>query len=409
MSTQLFEAFNYIDDRFLEKCEKRSRKPFGYSIAACLLLVGVGLGIYLAKPQDPQISIHTLYPAEQFVISYTQIDENKFHTDRGPNYFALFAEKLSEDTLERMLPPLGDDTVKAFGHADFMNGTGEIEWVELTLEKPKLPPIQIHLYKRNLFFHNFDEVVPSRVAGEDGVDVYATEGRSEKGVALGLNFCLNENLFVSVNCFADLDKEEASKQLLQDIVAAYVLKKRDLSIADISPTLDWTQYFVDSEVSFEEANEDEQFGKFFLKELPIGFTKESITRTNHPYIGNNLSGLWYNGLKELRWQVTFFNKDDNDRVVSPAEKEKYNLSLYPIPRADSVPESLWRVVNHPIFRAEELTLEMVQARSYTVQDTGDVDGSRMHFSVMYNDDIVVEVSAKGVSSEWVYNQLQKLK
>lgn len=117
-----------------------------------------------------------------------------------------------------------------------------------------------------------------------------------------------------------------------------------------------------------------------VQELPEGFTEESIRRykdQNNDY----LSGLWTRG--------------------------NYNLALYPIPRAESVPEELREIVDNPIFDATELTLEAVYMRAYKVEDAGDIDGWRMVFSVKYGD-VIVEIRTKGVEPEWVYEQLQMI-
>ncbi len=408
MNMQLLESLSYIDDRFLENCEKKPAKRIALSVAACLVMVALGLGLFFHQPPDPTIDILTLYPAEQFVITYNQVDENSFHGDRAMKYFALFAEPLSSEKVDELLPLLADDTTVRWGHASFLMGTGEVEMADLTLTKPSLPQVQVRLMKRNLFLHNFDEITPSRIAGENGIDVYAIEERSDKGIALSISFCLNEKMYVNINSFTQSETEDETKRWLQDIVAAYVLRGRELTIEGISPQKDWTVYFIDKELTFEEAKKDRQFGKYFLQEAPDGFVKESFNRTQHPNIGNVLLGLWYKDLNELRWEVRFLNKNDERRIVAPSEKEKYDLSLYPIPRADSVPENLREVVDNPIFRAKDLTLDLVQARAYSVSDAGDVDGPRMHFSVLYDDNFLVEVSAKGISPEWVYQQLKAI-
>ena len=90
------------------------------------------------------------------------------------------------------------------------------------------------------------------------------------------------------------------------------------------------------------------------------------------------------------------------------DKKNYDLSRYPIPRADSVPDELREIVNDPIFEAEELTLEAVYCRAYKVSDAGDTDGWRMRFSVRFGD-VIVSVSAKGVEPEWIYQQLFHLR
>ena len=90
-----------------------------------------------------------------------------------------------------------------------------------------------------------------------------------------------------------------------------------------------------------------------------------------------------------------------------ADKKNYDLNLYPIPRAESVPDELCQVVNDPIFAIEELTLEVVQTRAYYVDEAGDSGGCRMQFSVKYGDKIV-SITAKGVQPQWLYDQLKAL-
>lgn len=50
---------------------------------------------------------------------------------------------------------------------------------------------------------------------------------------------------------------------------------------------------------------------------------------------------------------------------------------------------------------------MVKARSYTVNETGDTDRYRMNFSVLCEDTAVRSIS-RGVSPEWIYEQLASL-
>jgi len=109
----------------------------------------------------------------------------------------------------------------------------------------------------------------------------------------------------------------------------------------------------------------------------------------------------------LSWVVTPYTEEDVPRLTSVDDKKNYDLSLYPIPRADSVPDELREIVDNPIFSAEELTLEAVYCRAYKVDDAGDTDGWRMIFSVKYGD-VIVSVSTKGVEPEWLYQQIVDL-
>lgn len=99
--------------------------------------------------------------------------------------------------------------------------------------------------------------------------------------------------------------------------------------------------------------------------------------------------------------------DDKPRITSTEQTENYDLSLYPIPHAQSVPAELRKIVTDPIFRIEELTREVVMTRAYKVNDAGDTSGYRMRFSVLYGD-ILVVVNIKGADPESVYNMLLSL-
>lgn len=162
----------------------------------------------------------------------------------------------------------------------------------------------------------------------------------------------------------------------------------------------------DETMTMEEARSSEPFGGYLLSEAPSGFSLETIRRYEDEKI-NYLSGLWTKGegsFDEISWRVSFYDETMESRVTSVDDTRNYDLNLYPIPLADSVPEELFEVVDHPIFNIEELTLEAVSRRAYSIDEIGDTDGIRMSFGVRYGD-IVVEVTTKGVSPEWIYERL----
>lgn len=151
-------------------------------------------------------------------------------------------------------------------------------------------------------------------------------------------------------------------------------------------------------LTHEQALEDELFGSLFPFSAPEGFTAEAISRND-----DSLAGLWSDGYRELYWVVRAWEDADTARVTAASDTENYDLSLYPIPRADSVPEALREIVDDPIFDAGELTQAVVDARTYT----GDEGYACLHFSVKYGE-LLVTVRAKGVDPAWVYAQLAAL-
>lgn len=164
--------------------------------------------------------------------------------------------------------------------------------------------------------------------------------------------------------------------------------------------------FIDKAMTLEEAQRSQPFGGYLPAEAPSGFTAETIQRYQDEN-DNYLYGLWTKGegsFDEISWRVSFYDETMENRMTSVDDTKNYDLSLYPFPLADSVPEELFEVVDHPIFSIGELTLEAVSRRAYSVRENGDTSGTRMSFGVCYGE-VVVEITTKGVSAEWVYEQL----
>ena len=163
--------------------------------------------------------------------------------------------------------------------------------------------------------------------------------------------------------------------------------------------------FKDQVLTLAQGLSDPDFGAYLPIEPPAGFEEESIRRymdQKHDY----LSGLWTKGYHELRWKVSRFNEEAEKRLTHIGDTENYDLSLYPIPRAESVPSHLQEIVDNPVFYAEELTEAAVMARASLLAESGEAPAQHTVFSVKF-DDIVIEVRTKGVDPLWIYQQLQQ--
>ncbi|MCI8304414.1 MAG: hypothetical protein HFF52_07285 [Lawsonibacter sp.] len=85
-------------------------------------------------------------------------------------------------------------------------------------------------------------------------------------------------------------------------------------------------------------------------------------------------------------------------LVSPDQPETYDLSLYPIPWCDSVPKEHRETVNSPAFRAEDMSLEIVEARGRE-HDTG---GLTYSFDVLHPDGTLVSYRCDGMTAQQVW-------
>lgn len=110
---------------------------------------------------------------------------------------------------------------------------------------------------------------------------------------------------------------------------------------------------------------------------------------------NALLVNWTKGMGYIDWRISVLDDNEKTRITSVTDTKNYDLSLYPIPRANSVPNELREIVDNPIFLIDELTLDVVQARTY---EAADELGQRMRFGVLYGD-ILVEINVKDVSSD----------
>ena len=200
-----------------------------------------------------------------------------------------------------------------------------------------------------------------------------------------------------------LEQAKTDFQYVLECFAAYDEGKPDLSVVKPEEIPELMEKMF---ATLSEARTEADFGRYLPTELPDGFGESAIRRFSFQN-SNYLSALWSRGLDDLTWVVSPYTEADSQRLTDVNQKENYDLSLYPIPRADSVPDELREIVDNPIFEVEELTLDAVYARAYRIHDSGDTDGWRMKFTVRYGD-ILVSVTAKGIEPEWLYRQLKQL-
>jgi hypothetical protein len=206
--------------------------------------------------------------------------------------------------------------------------------------------------------------------------------------------------------YAELGGAEAEKETLKEEFTMLIGALIKGGTADISVFHPAIPELRNDRLSLDEARTDADFGEYLPQNVPSRFTFESVVRFINQK-SNYLSALWINGMGNIHWRVSPLEEDDKVRITSVADTKNYDLALYPIPRAESVPRELREIVENPIFRIEELALDTVRARTYEAQDTGDISGPRMRFSVLYGDTLV-ELNVKGASAEEIFDILQQI-
>ena len=451
---ELLDRMNLVDPAYVEAADQLPKKKkqtvikWG-ALAACLCLALVGAallpklqnapalgpdpapvpapGEVILREEEPEAYPEhpILHPGEEGYVepepSPEEPDEREHPLDPGTFLFneptaamdicrayipGCFTEELDETELAAVTPDRLAAGMTLSGFARF-DGEGRFLSVSLTVQIPSFSnPLSV-------VFEKGEPLICYVVEGGEAIStVNGTELRLYQGSYDEENHWLQAygsmgEYAITVSYDAvGISLEQAQNDLIT-VLHCFTYKEPDFSAI----TAEYIPPYIFEELTFAEAQADPDFGAYLPTDLPEGFAEERFHRHMEQNV-NYLSGLWSKGwgsdYGELRWEITFFDESKQQRLTAAANTQNYDLSLYPIPRADSVPEELREIVDNPIFLAEELTLEVVQARAYKVQDAGDSHGWRMAFSVKY-DDIVVEVCSKGIDPQWVYDQLAALR
>ncbi|MBD5529941.1 MAG: hypothetical protein HDR02_16315 [Lachnospiraceae bacterium] len=200
--------------------------------------------------------------------------------------------------------------------------------------------------------------------------------------------------------------ETESESQSQESDGMVVLAEKEDTIEDTNAALGTQELAVaepcnqmsdSKQLTWEAAQEDAVYGKYVSVQVPEGYVYESGVRSQ-----SALYVVWCRDMEEIDIRCRQADESVSDWLVDVEEPQEYDLGLYTIPWADSVPQKLMQKVSNATFHRDQLTPEIVAARSYQVEDQGDVSGWRTNIRILYGDNVLVEISSKGPSPEEIY-------
>lgn len=343
-------------------------------------------------------------PAPQWDFYYNEMETDSM-ADAERRYIpGYFRETLDQKELDAVQPGMWLEWMTFSGEAGF-DGEGNllevILWVT-TSQPDTTATVTLSTDGITPCFLLPEDAVPSMCSGVEyhlgrWVDPSGGVSLLAESQLYGIWFTFSLHTTAAAETQARADFED-----ILECFTCYERGRPNLSAVTAAEIPTWQ----DKNLPQTEALVDPDFGAWFLPTAPSGFAEESIRRYQDQNT-NALWGLWTREYDQLRWEVRYLTTEDADNLVAISEPETYDLSRYPIPRAESVPEQLRDIVDRPIFNAEELTWEVLSTRADTAADTGDSDGIRMNFGVRYGN-IIVEIQSKGVDAQWIYEQLMAL-
>ncbi len=153
------------------------------------------------------------------------------------------------------------------------------------------------------------------------------------------------------------------------------------------------------ELPWEMARTDAVYGHYVDVQMPEGYSYSSGTRSEQ-----RLHVIWHKGMtEEISISCQHADESVSDWLVDTDNPEEYDLGLYTIPWAESMPGELRQKIECATFRPDQISQEIVTARSYQVEgDQGDVSGWRTQIAILYSDNVLVEIRSKGPSPEEIY-------
>ena len=443
---ELFESLQYLDDEMLTEeapaaAPKRTWVRWG-AAAACLV-IAVGAFALLRKPaaepapapvagdSRPIVPVGVpgtpevpggyntgMTPGDYLgmdtpapdVLAWIDLDPER--AERADHSFFMFGEPLTSAQLAECLPEIRLEWMECTEGYAYYWGWGELADVQFgivdrargwTVRTCLVPegavraadwvfepqPEEKEAYINDLAYRAYRLYYGDAEHGGERVWMQAQFEKEGVEYALSIDVPAEDELYASID--------------LRDVLLAY---QGTHYVPDFSAYHSGEHVLIDEQPSLAEARSDPAFGVYLPADVPAGFSEDFIRRYKFDDTADYLMVNWYEPLDYgyVDWFVSAVTEEALTRLVSPGETEKYDLSLYPVPWAESVPQALRTTVEDPVFRIDELTAEVVAARAHA----GDEGLTMINFSVLYPGDVLVRVHTKGVGPEWLLEALKSL-
>jgi hypothetical protein len=204
---------------------------------------------------------------------------------------------------------------------------------------------------------------------------------------------------VSVDAFG-FDYEKVQESLTETVNWLIVNGAADLTVfADpVIPKLR------NESLTLQQAQQDIHFGAYLPAHIPEGLRFESARRVLTTR-DDSLFAMWHSpppGLNSISWTVAKPVQDDFNRLVSAADRHKYDTALYSIPWFSSVPHQYNEYFQNPVFA--EISLDIIQARTFRQGRSGAESWQTASFSFLVGDGIVT-IFANGLTAEQIWEML----
>lgn len=162
--------------------------------------------------------------------------------------------------------------------------------------------------------------------------------------------------------------------------------------------------------TLEQARQEAEFAPYLPTAEPEGYGAYSGNKEFYGHLSyqegnqNMLFVRWTRGYDSVEVAVCLPEGESGPvETIDISRPETYDTRLYEIPWCDSVPEEyISYFLSTPVFRAEDMSLAVVEARAVP-HDTG---GERFEFDVLHESGAVVRYSCDGMTARQVWELVE---
>ena len=234
----------------------------------------------------------------------------------------------------------------------------------------------------------------------DGQDDYICGSEFMTKNDIGVRF-VNRNSLMRAEYEQDGNMDLGGAQAFNALFVRQALTDGGLYLDHLAESENIPAWREESFSTLAQARQEADFAPYLPTAEPKGYNEFYGRLSYQEGRSNDLFVRWsrgYDNVEVCIYRDGYYSYN----LVSPDQPETYDLSLYPIPWCDSVPEKYRDTVDRPAFKAEDMSLAIVEARGRE-HDTG---GMTYSFDVLYPDGTVASYRCDGMTAQQVWELVE---
>lgn len=237
----------------------------------------------------------------------------------------------------------------------------------------------------------------------DGQDDYICGSEFMTKNDIGVRF-VNRNSLMRVEYEQDGSMDLGGAQAFNALFVRQALTDGGLYLDHLAENENIPAWREESFSTLAQARQEADFAPYLPTAEPKGYNEFYGRLSYQEGHSNSLFVRWssagaYDDVEVAVYRDGYYSYN----LVSPDQPETYDLSLYPIPWCDSVPEKYRDTVDRPAFKAEDMSLAIVEARGRE-HDTG---GMTYSFDLLHPDGTVVSYRCDGLTAAQVWAMVEE--